>query len=134
MATEATFASSFAGRLPSIGGSKVPGPGLKIKYGLVTLGTSDYAAGGIAAADLETLFGLTHIEAIVPCGVFTNNSGVDGYPASWDGVARKLQIFGNSDADLAGAATVGTEPGINEMADDDASIDAAVCAVLVIGY
>lgn len=135
MATETTFTPSFSGRIPGLGGgSKVPGPGLKFKYGKFTVGTAEYPAGGYTAADLATACGMTYIEAIVPCGLWMNASGVAGFPANWDGAARKLQAFGNIDADLAANNTVAVEPGVIELTANDASLDAAVLYALVIGY
>lgn len=136
MATEVTFKSLFAGRLPAVpGGSKVPGPGLKIKYGIFTIGTAEYPAGGYVAADLEPLVGFARIEAILPCGALTVvGSTTAGFAVSWDQVARKLQVFGNTDNDLAANATPGVEASFIEMATNDASIDTGNFAAIVIGY
>lgn len=135
MATEVTFKSIFAGRLPGVpGGAKVPGPGLKVKFGIFTIGTAEYPVGGYVAADLEPLVGFTRIEAIVPCGALTvAASNTLGFHPSWDQVARKLQVFGNIDADT-GNTTAGTEASYVEMGSNDASIDGGTFAALVIGY
>ena len=134
MATETTFASSFSGRLPSVpGGTKIPGPGLKVKYGKFTIGTSECPDGGYTAADLATICGLSYIEAIVPCGGWTNGTHDNYFAANWDGAARKLQVFGNLGLDGM-SLTKGTSAALNEIATDSAACDAAVLWALVIGY
>ncbi len=135
MATEVTFKSIFAGRLPGVpGGAKVPGPGLKVKFGIFTIGTSEYPVGGYVAADLEPLVGFTRIEAIIPAGQLTVPGATTlGFVTSWDQVNRKLQVFGNMDADT-GNATAGAEAAVVEMGSNDASIDGGTFAALVIGY
>jgi hypothetical protein len=133
MATETTYAGSLLGRLPGVSAaSKVPGPALKVKYGKFTVGTSEYPAGGYAAADLETITGLTHIEAVVPCGLWLNGN-TQGFGASWDGAARKLMAFGNLGLD-GNSLTTGTVQMADEMAANDSTLDAAVLYALVIGY
>lgn len=135
MATEVTFTGSWSGRLPSVGGAtKVPGPGLKIKYGIFTIGTAEYPVGGYTAADLEALLGLTRISAIIPTGALTVAGATTlGFTPSWDPVNRKLQIFGNIDADT-GNATAGAEASMVEMGSNDASIDGGTFGAFVIGY
>lgn len=135
MATEVTVKSNWSGRLPAVGGaSKVPGPGLKVKYVQFTIGSAEYPTGGYTAADLEALLGLTRISCIVPCGALVVASAATiGFHPSWDSVNRKLMVFGNIDADT-GNATAGTEGAYVEMAQNDASIDGGVFAALVIGY
>lgn len=135
MATEVTFKSLGSGKLRGWNGiTKAPGPGLVIKYGRFTIGTSEYPVGGYTAADLEGITGLTRIEAIVPCGVLTVAGATTlGFVPSWDGVNRKLQIFGNIDADT-GNTTAGAEAAVVEMGSNDASIDAGTFDVLIIGY
>lgn len=135
MATEVTVKSQWSGRIPGLSGAtKVPGPGLKIKYVQFTIGTAEYPVGGYTAADLEALLGLTRISCIVPVGALVvAGAATIGFHPSWDSVNRKLMVFGNIDADT-GNTTAGTEGAYVEMASNDASIDGGVFGALVIGY
>lgn len=134
MATETTFKSLFSGRLPSLsGGSKVPGAGLKIKYGRFTLGTAEYPDDGYTAADLAGICGLTRIEAIVPCGPLVDASGEDGFPVGWDGSTRTLRVYANAGLDGM-ALTVGTVAPLSELANNGAAPDSSYFDALVIGY
>ena len=135
MATETTFKSLWSGRMPSLkGGSRGTGPGLKVRYGIFTIGTAEYPVGGYTAADLAGITGLTRVEAIIPAGALTvAGSTTLGFVVSWDEVNRKLQVFGNIDADT-GNATAGAEAAMVEMGSNDASIDGGTFAALVLGY
>jgi hypothetical protein len=135
MATEVTVKSLGTGHLRGWNGiTKAPGPGLIIKLVRFTTGTSEYPDGGYVAADLEALLGLTRIEAIVPCGFATNGSHETAFGVSWDGAARKLQLFSNFDADAAGATTIGALMMAAELPTNSAIADGAVFDALVIGY
>jgi hypothetical protein len=126
-----TYASIASGRLPGVNAAtKVPGPPLKVKLCKLVYGDI-YPDGGITAAALETGWGFTRIESVVPCGGMILSTGI--WPFSWDGVARKLQIF--AAPDYTGAAmTVGTIAGAYELADNDATPTDAVGYCLVFGY
>ena len=135
MATEVTAQSHWSGRLPSVGGaSKVPGPGLKIKKVRFTTGTSEYPAGGFTAADLEALLGLTRISHIQDCFGQNGSTPFMVFGIHWDDVNRKLVVVGNSDADLAGNATAGTNGVGVEIGTNLAAADSMVFTTLVIGY
>lgn len=136
MATEVTWVNKASGRLPGLAGSAVtvPSTGLKIRIGKFTIGTAEYPVGGYTAADLEGILGLTRIVAILPMGVLTVPGATTlGFAVSWDGENRKLQVFGNIDADT-GNATAGAEAAMVEMGSNDASIDGGIVYAVVIGY
>lgn len=134
LATETTFKSLFSGRMPGLlGGAKVPGPGLKIKVGRFTLGTSEYPDDGYTAADLAVIVGLTRIEAIVPCGPLVDNSGEDAFPVGWDGSTRTLRVYANAALD-GNSLTVGTVAPMSELATNGAAPDSSYFDALVIGY
>lgn len=134
MATEVTFQSHWTGRLPAVGGaSKVPGPGLKVKFGKMILGTAEYPDDGYKAADLESVFGFTRISAIVPCGPLVDNSGEDAFPIGWDAATRTLRVYANAALD-GNALTVGTVAPLSELATNGAAPDSSYAFILIIGY
>ena len=129
-----TWSSVFSGRLPGFGSSKLPGGrGLRVAYGALTYATATYPDGGYAASTLESLTGFSRIEAIVPCGSFTNGTHENAFPASWDGAARTLQVLGNRVQD-GNALTVGTGQAASEIATDSTAPNSAVLYCLIIGF
>lgn len=128
MATETTFASRASGRLPGFRASgKVPGPGVKVKFGTFTIGTSEYPDDGYTAADLAVLVGFTSITAIIPTGPAVNGSGEGGTIVGWDSTTATLRLF-----NVFAAAS--TETVLREMTTNSALADSAKFDALIIGY
>jgi hypothetical protein len=135
MATELTFEAHGAGRLPRVAAfeSGGPAPGLKVKFGRFVTGTSEYPDNGYLAADLESITGLTHIVAILPCGMATNGSHILGWPIGWDSSTRTLRAYGIPAID-GNAQTGGATTALSEVATNTAGFDTSTFDAVVIGY
>lgn len=134
MATEVTYKSLGSGRIPGISGAgKVPGPGLKVRIGRLTLGTAEYPDDGYTAADIAAVVGLTAIVAILPCGPLVDAAGEDAFPIGWDGATGTLRVYANAALD-GNLLTVGTAAPISELATNNATPDSSYVDVVILGY